>query len=149
MSVMVYRLIMSRPPYEEIEHTADKALRAYGETLPKLFEHAALGMFDLMVHLETVKPERLWELELSATSGEDLLHQWLEELVYLFESEAVMLCQFEITEFMEWRLKATVRGSAMDQHTRRRGAVIKAVTYHDLAIEPDNGGWQATLTFDV
>ena len=140
---------MRRPRYEEIEHTADKALRAYGETLPKLFENAALGMFDLMVHLETVKPEREWELELSAALGEDLLHQWLDELVYLFESEAVMLCEFEITDFAEWRLKAKVRGSAMGTHTRRRGAVVKAVTYHDLAIQPDNSGWQATITFDV
>jgi hypothetical protein len=43
------------PPYEVVPG-GDPAVVAYGATLPELFEHAALAMFDLIFDLDGVPP---------------------------------------------------------------------------------------------
>ncbi|WP_448593343.1 archease, partial [Thermoflexus hugenholtzii] len=76
-------------PFEEIPHTADWAIRAYGRTLPELFAHAALGMYSLLTDLETVPEAERREALVEAASPEGLLVAWLNELVYLTEREGL------------------------------------------------------------
>lgn len=140
---------MRQPIFREIEHTADKALEMRGEDLPHLFESAAYGMFDVMVDLDTVAPERDWRVELEAQSLEDLFTTWLKELIYLSDVHEAIPCQFDVKEVAEWRLRADVRGGRLGPHVVRKGAQVKAVTYHNLAIERDADGWRARVTFDV
>ncbi|HVG36893.1 MAG TPA: archease, partial [Thermoplasmata archaeon] len=52
--------------YEEIEHTADVGIRAYGATLNELFANAAEGMFSLVADLGAVKPVGEIEVRLAA-----------------------------------------------------------------------------------
>ena len=51
-----------------------------------------------------------------------------------------------------WRLTATVRGQRFDENVTRRGAAVKAVTYHNFALRPPDhpgGDWVAEMVFDV
>ena len=48
---------MTMRRYEEIEHTADLAIKAYGRDMKELFANAAYGMFSAMgIDLEAVRP---------------------------------------------------------------------------------------------
>lgn len=140
---------MRQPIFREIEHTADKALEVRGEDLPHLFESAAYGMFEVMVDLDTVTAERGWQIELEAESLEDLFTAWLKELIFVSEVDEAIPCQFDVKEVGEWRVRADVRGGPLNPQVVRRGAQVKAVTYHNLVIERDDGGWRARVTFDV
>jgi SHS2 domain-containing protein len=140
---------MRTPIFREIEHTADKALEARGEDLPHLFESAAYGMFELMVELNTVEADREWRIELKSDSLEGLFASWLKELIFVSETDLAIPCQFDVAELGEWHLRATARGGRLGPSTVRKGAQVKAVTYHDLLIERDHQGWRATVTFDV
>ena len=139
-------------PYLEIEHTADWALRVWAPTLAELFVDAARGMYALL----GVSPDAQVDpaarvddvhrrLELSGSDSEMLLVAWLQELLYYDESEGLVFGRFEIEALTSTRLVATLIGRLAAQPAR----VIKAVTYHNLAIRPTADGLEATLVFDV
>jgi SHS2 domain-containing protein len=131
--------------FEEIEHTADLAIRAYGRDMKELFANAAYGMFALMAEpsFDELTCER--EVELEATDYESLLVDWLNELIYLHEVEWETYSQFAIETLSPMKLKAHVAGGP----TKSKTKAIKAATFHDLAIEETANGLVATIVFDV
>ena len=136
---------MSTGAIEEIEHTADLAIRVRGRDLEKLFINAALGMGMLMADLQEIAPDVERYVELEEFDAETLLVSWLSELLWLNEeSDAIFVC-FEIEELTRTRLKATVRGGPATSQWKH----IKAVTFHDLEIVETADGYEVTLIFDV
>jgi SHS2 domain-containing protein len=131
--------------FEEIEHTADLALRVYGQDMRELFANAAHGMFALMAEPSLKGPAREREVSLEATDSESLLVNWLNELIYLHEVENETYSQFNIETLSPAKLEAHVIGGP----TRIKTKAIKAATFHDLAIEEIPNGLAATIVFDV
>jgi SHS2 domain-containing protein len=135
-----------RADFEEIEHTADWALRIHGRDLRGLLINAARGMNSLLIdQLEVVPLDREEMFELGGLDPESLLVDWLSELAYWAEQEQVIFRTFELPEVSPTRLRAIVRGGqapALKKH-------IKAVTYHNLAIIDSEDGLTATVVFDV
>jgi SHS2 domain-containing protein len=72
---------------------------------------------------------------------------WLNELLYLSETEDVLFTRFEvtITDSPDPALTARLRGVPGRGHL----AHVKAVTYHHLSVVQSANGWQATVTFDT
>jgi SHS2 domain-containing protein len=134
--------------FEQIEHTADKAIIAHGATFELMLESAAAGMFAQQVELSTVARERRWTIVAEGDSAEDLLIAWLRELLILSEREEVVLCDFKITSYAPWKLEAKVWGGGYGEKVRRTGAGVKAITYHNLAVAHTRD-WQGSVTFDV
>jgi SHS2 domain-containing protein len=151
----------AQPPYrfEVRDHAADKAATAYGRSLEEVFAAAAYAMFDLMFDLGTVRPVTRRRIEVEAPSSEELLRQWLAELLFLFDTEKLVFSEFAAgvegpaaPAGAPWRLSATARGQRYSERIGRRGAVVKAVTYHRFALCPPaapGGDWRAEMVFDV
>ena len=169
----------AQPPYrfEVRDHAADKAATAYGKTASEVFEAAAYAMFDAMVDLATVRPQQVREVTLEQQYGEDLLRQWLGELLFLFDLDKLVFSEFAVRvecppqglsprgpslresgdsprsgTVPPWRLTGAARGERYGEHMERRGAVVKAVTYHQFALRPpasEGGDWVAEMVFDV
>ncbi len=135
----------SEPDFDEIEHTADWAIRVRGATLPDLFVSAAVGMYSLMADLSAVKPAFERTVEARGMDAEALLVKWLNELVYRTEMDGEVFCQFQIDSFEPTHLRATVRGDRGIPLKKE----IKAVTFHNLRIESTEQGYEATIVFDV
>jgi len=131
--------------FEEIEHTADLAIRAYGRDMKELFANAAYGMFALMAEPSPEEPTSERGVELEGTDYESLLVDWLNELIYLHEVEGETYSQFAIETLSPTKLKAHVAG----RPTKRKTKAIKAATFHNLAIEEIPNGLVATIVFDV
>jgi SHS2 domain-containing protein len=132
--------------FEEVDHTADLALRAWGQDLAQLFVHAAQGMFSLMrcTPGNDARPIS-HRIILDAYDLEALLVDWLNELVYLSESALEFYDTYEIVQIAPTHLKAVVRG--MTHHPPEKG--IKAATFSDLSVGHDAQGYHVLVTFDV
>ena len=130
--------------YEEIEHTADWAFRAYGSTLQELYENAAYALFALEGALDTPSAFTR-EIQVQGIDREALLVNWLSELLFLQETKRETYQKFHITNLSDTTLDATAHGARTQPITK----FIKAVTYHDLNIEQTEKGWQATIVVDV
>jgi SHS2 domain-containing protein len=135
---------MSSPPFEEIEHTADWAIRVRGETLNELFENAANGMFSLLSPFSITREAKATQLHLSAVDIETLLVSWLEELLFRLETEHKGADSFKI-EIIDTTLKANFKSMPVRSFKK----VIKAVTYNELEIANDDEGFHTTIVFDV
>jgi SHS2 domain-containing protein len=131
--------------FEEIEHTADLAMRAYGRDLKELFANAAYGMFSMMTDLEAIVPTVRREVHLEAPDRETLLIDWLNELLYLWEVEEEVYSRFNIVSLSSTAISAEVGGGEAERVTK----FIKAATFHDLEIAESGEGYVATITFGV
>jgi SHS2 domain-containing protein len=131
--------------FEEIEHTADVALRVYGRDRSELFVNAAYGMFSLMADWQDVPPSSEQEISLDAIDDETLLVGWLSELLYFHEMEDMVYTSFEILSISPTTLRAIVWGTERwDPQT-----AIKAVTFNDLDIKKTAEGYTVTIVFDT
>ena len=131
--------------FEEVEHTADWAFRAHGRDLAQLFANAAHGMFELQGGAAEGKTSVAREIAVSGVDRETLLVNWLNELLYLQETQHESYSRFEILEISDTHLRACVHGW---QHWPQ-GRTIKAVTFHYLEVKPSATGWEATIVVDV
>lgn len=140
---------MSR--FELIEHTADIGLIAYGETKEELFENAGEGLFSIITNINEVSPVEEFDISTSGEDLEDLFICWLNELIYFWEVNKVLLCKFKVSIKEDTFLEGKISGERFDhsRHTIEHG--VKAVTYYDFKLEYDrkNNIWTAKVIIDV
>ncbi|MGC9522180.1 MAG: archease [Anaerolineae bacterium] len=130
--------------WEEVEHTADVAVRVWGDDLRDLFATAAGAMFSLAAVAGEGEPV-VQSVDLSTLDLETLLVDWLNELLYLHERERAVFTSFEFNALSETRLKATVVGRPV----RAYQAHIKATTFHNLEVIRRPGGYVTEIVFDI
>ncbi len=132
--------------YEEIEHTADVGIRAYGSSLDELFANAAEGMFSLIADLDSVKEVGEIEVRLEADDIPTLLLRWLSELLYLHETQRLLFTSFDV-QVDGTSLRGRARGEAIDKKRHELKLAMKAVTRHRLSVDPARG--TAEVIFDI
>ncbi|MGD9235033.1 MAG: archease [Desulfobacterales bacterium] len=132
--------------FEEIEHTADHALKVYGKNLEELFISAAQGMTSLMMaDISGVSGEIVKDVKLETIDTESLLVEWLSELAYWAESEMLVFSKYKIHTISATAIDACAMGASVTALEK----LIKAVTYHNLNIVKTRKGLEATIVFDV
>jgi len=132
--------------YEELEHTADRALRIFGRDLGRLLINAACGLNSLLApKFPPGAARRKISLQLNALDAESLLVDWLSELAYRAESEMLVFDRFELQDVSSTHVRATLGG----RRAMRLERQIKAVTYHNLEIVETQKGLTATVVVDV
>jgi len=140
---------MARKPFEFLEHTADIGLRAFGKTLPELYENAARGMLELLASPRSVRATEEEKIEVSGADAVDLLVVWLHEILYRFDARKRIFADVRVDDFGEWRISATLKGERLDLSRHELREEIKAVTYHAARVEKTQEGWVAEVVFDV
>ena len=135
--------------YETFDHTADIGIRARSDTLNGLFENAARGLFSvILTNLDSVRCVKKTTIELKGDRRDDLLFDWLAELLYTFETQRIVFGRFEV-ELGENGLSAVAWGEPLDDARHELDMEIKAVTYHGLKVEPEGQGWLAEVIVDL
>jgi SHS2 domain-containing protein len=141
--------VVAYKPYEVFEHTADIGLHVYGSTLSELFIHAAQGMESLMVPPEQIRIQVSRQLEVDGHDSVSLLIAWLNELIFLFDTEYLIFCQFEVESLTETHVRGRASGEPYDAQRHELSSAIKAVTWHEAAVEQTDNGYKARLIFDI
>ncbi len=133
--------------FEEIDHTADLAVRVWGTDLADLFQNAAYAMACQLTNLANDQAgiEAEVRVEIDAEDYEMLLVEWLSELLYRVERDGVVFNDFSIQELTPRRLRAVVRGAPVAEIQ----AHIKAVTFSELDIRNTDAGIETVIVFDV
>ena len=132
-------------PFEEISHTADWSLRVWAKDLGGLLAESARGMYALANAEQAEGPRVRRELLLEGVDAESLLVAFLEELLYISESEGLIFDKFDILEIKETKLNAMMEGRALRSIEKE----IKAVTFHNLQIRETERGLEVEIVFDV
>jgi len=140
-----------RPSYTEIDHTADVGVELEAPDLTSAFERVAAAMFDMISDLDRVGSDWRRNVRVVGRRGdrENLLIRWLAELLFLHESEHVLLSSFEVESIGPDAIEAQVAGERIDRERHALKVEIKAPTYHDLTLEEIPSGWRVRVIFDT
>jgi protein archease len=129
--------------YRWIEHTAEVEIEIEAASEEGVFIDALRALAELVAddrHAEHVARE----LKVNARERAVLLLEWLDELVYLAETEGLAPEDVERIELSDGGLVAMVRCRRDDQRH-----VVKGATYHHVAFERSGAGFRATVVLDV
>ncbi len=74
-----------------------------------------------------------------------MLVNWLNEILYLQETQREIYQEFKIASLTDTELEATLQGAPSAPTIK----FIKAVTFHDLQVRQTEAGWEATIVVDV
>jgi SHS2 domain-containing protein len=137
------------PMYELFEHTADLGLRVQADSLDALFIDAARGLLAMFVaNPKAVRPVQTKTITLTADDSTYLLFDWLSELLYAFETEKLLLSEFDL-QITDNHLTAACRGEPMDPSRHHMDHEVKAITYHGLKLTEKTNGWHAEVIVDI
>jgi SHS2 domain-containing protein len=135
--------------YEVFEHTADLGLRIRAANRAELFAESARALFSLLIaNLDRVGCVEQRTYEIRGEADDYLLFDWLNELLYTFETERLLLAQFDV-QWGDGCLRAVCRGERVDRSRHDLEHEVKAITYHGLRVEQDETGWLAELIVDI
>ncbi|OKY78470.1 MAG: Archease SHS2 domain containing protein involved in activation of tRNA ligase RtcB [Candidatus Methanohalarchaeum thermophilum] len=142
---------LNKKDFEFIEHTADAKFKAYGKNLNEVLENAAYATFRSMLDLSDVEPTLKKEINLSSSELDELLFNWISELIYYFDAENIVFkdfnAQVEKTK-QGYELFSKVYGEKINPKKHKFETEVKAITYHDLEIEEKNG-YQVQVVLDT
>jgi SHS2 domain-containing protein len=140
-------------PVSPLDHTADAGIEVRAASLDALFAEAAAGLCGAITDPAGLVARHSAVVEVSAPDLEMLLVEWLQELLFRFETTGALPARVEVAVAASpaggWRLRATVHEEAFDPDRHPLAVAIKAVTYHGLRLEQGPDGWRATVIFDV
>ena len=133
-------------PYQLLDHTADLEIRVFGRTVSELFTNAAIALSELLFGKTTpsTTPTQREAITVMGENQEDLLVNWLSELLFRCNRERTAVINVSIQRCIDTECDATVGFSPATQIDD-----IKAVTYHDLSMKKVGDHWEATVVFDV
>jgi len=135
--------------FKYLEHTADIKFQAFGKTLEEAFKNAALATFKAMYDGK-VKEKKKIKFKVSGKDPEALLYNFLEEILFYFDSEGFMpgkIKNLKIIKKKGYALSAEVSGDNIkdyETHTH-----IKAVTYSEMFIKKVKDKWIVQVVLDV
>lgn len=130
--------------YIELQHTADWAVRVWAPDYPALLIQSARAMYEIMGARSDQDQEVERVVEVSASDNESLLVAFLNELLFLHETENLVFNKIglNVSDFM---LRASLGGAKINNQVKE----IKAVTYHNLNIQKLPQRLEVTIVFDV
>lgn len=135
--------------FELIEHTADVGVIGKGSTMAEAFENAAYGMFSVVADLGKYEPTKQQSVTVAGVDDIALLERFLSSLLVIFDGDCLLPLDFEITEISMGHLTCWVSTRPIADDIEWFGPTIKAVTYHQMAVESKGAEWSAKVIFDV
>ena len=137
--------------YEMLEHTADAKFRAYGGNIEEAFMNAGNATAAVMSDTDKIKPKIEKEVKVSANKKESLLYDFLEEILFLLDTEDFLLKEVKKLTIEQkegkFYLEAALVGDEM--HEYDIFGAIKAVTYNDMFIDEKDGKVVVQVVHDL
>ena len=132
--------------YKFLKHTADIKFQVYGKTLNEIFENAVLAVSEYISRGAKIKSAKGKVIEVAGTDIENLLYNFLDELIYLLDAENFIVVKSEV--FIRGNnLRAELFG---DDVSNYKGLdPIKAATYSEMYVKKTADGWEAQVVMDV
>jgi SHS2 domain-containing protein len=134
--------------FKFLEHTADIKFQAYGKNLNEVFENSAYAMLNVLSESK-IKSKIKKNIHVKGRDLENLLYNFLEELLFLFDSENFILSKIRKIKIdkKNFKLKAEITGDKSSNYKINLG--IKAVTYNEMFVKKMKDKWVSQVVIDV
>ena len=137
--------MVEKSGFREFDHTADWGIEVWARDLFGLLETAARGMFSLLAVQRGEGNRSDFNFHLDEQQDhEDLLVEFLSELLFLSEQHQVAFDHFDLIS-EGGRIQVAAHGYPIVGQRKE----IKAVTYYGLSVDRTENGLETKIVFDV
>ena len=132
-----------------VPHTADRIIQAWGPDRSSCLAEVLTGMIESFARAKEADGPRS-VLPLSAPPGrpEDALVALAEQVIYALDVFAAVPVGFRLEETEDGAVAGTM-DVVPAKAVEIVGAPPKAVSYHELSMEPTENGWRCRMLVDV
>jgi SHS2 domain-containing protein len=134
--------------YRVTRRQSELAVRVTGKSQAELFANSAFALFDVMSDVETIAVQERLPLVVEGTDRDDLMINWMRELLYLYQGSGYLLKEFKINEVKDTIVKAEVCGEKINPDRHEIKQEIAAVAYQHGRMEKTGNQWIAQLVFE-
>jgi SHS2 domain-containing protein len=137
--------------FREVDHAADLGLDLEGPDPGAVLEAAQRGLVQVLFgEIPSIPATEEREIALAEEGYAELLKAWCERLYRLIEEEGFVPLETRVDDHGPASFRATVRGARLGPEALAAASELKAVTWHQLALERSPaGGWRGRVIFDV
>ena len=135
--------------YRLTTRQSELAVKVTGSSQADLFANSAFALFDVMADVEKIDVKERLPLEVEGADRDDLLVNWMRELLYLYQGSGYLLKEFIIREVKDTSVKAEVCGEKIDPDRHEIKQEIAAVAYNQSRMTKTGNQWTAQLIFEV
>jgi SHS2 domain-containing protein len=134
--------------FKEFDHSGDIGIEAWGVSLDELLRNATLGLLSLL-HWNPVEPRVERRLRVSSPTAEDLLVDWLGEVISMAGAYGELYSEVDVVRSGEWHAEGILRGERVDPEKHALRFEVKAATYHGLTVEKKGEHYHSRVIFDL
>jgi SHS2 domain-containing protein len=135
------------------DHTADITVECWAPTLEEAFEEAGLAAFEVILDTSTVEPKESVDVNAQGIDMQELLVEWIGQLIALIDINSQFYCRFEVLEIVEkegsWSMLGRAWGENIDHEKHDTRTEVKAMTYADMKFEQNQNSTTLWFTLDL
>jgi len=135
--------------YRLNKHQSEIAVRVIGNSQADLFVNSAFALFDVMADIKAIESRERLPLEVEGTDRDDLMVNWVRELLYLYQSSGYLLREFQVHEVKDTIVRAEVCGEKIDPDRHEIKQEIASIAFHKSRMEKTGNQWTAHLIFEI
>ncbi|MDD5686391.1 MAG: archease [Elusimicrobia bacterium] len=120
----------------------------YGKNMKELFENAAFTLCSLIAKPDADSIRKPMKITATANNTEDLLMNFLKELLHYYSVRKILLCSFRVMSLTENKVHAKLTGENIGRHHSIIND-IKSARYEDIKISKTRTGYKTHIVFDV
>ena len=135
--------------YRITKHQNELAVRITGNSQADLFVNSGCALFDVMANTGEIEVKEHLPLEVEGADRDELIVNWLRELLYLYQAGGYLLKDFKITEVKDTIVKAEVCGEKIDPDRHEIKQEIATVAEHKSRMQKTGNQWVAQVIFEL
>ena len=149
----------SKLGYDYFDVTADIGFYAYGKSLEEAYENAGLAMFNVITDIKKVKKQESKEFEIVSEDLVSLLYDYLEELLFLQDTEFLFFSDFNIniekivdensSSLENYKLTCSAYGEEINWDVHTHKSEVKAITFHKMCVKEEDGVFRLRTILDL
>jgi len=133
--------------FKFLEHTADVKFQAFGNSLEEAFENSALALQEVITKKIKIKSVIKKKIEVEGRDKEALLYNFLEEFLFLLDSENFILNKIKKINIKDNKLIAEVIGDKAGNYKFTND--VKAITYNSMFVKKQGKVYICQVVVDV
>ncbi len=135
--------------YRTFNRSSDLAVKIFGNSQAELFANSGFALFDLMTQIENVEVKEHMTLEVEGADRDDLVVNWMRELLYLYQGSGYLLKEFVVQEVKDTYIRGEVSGEKFDPDRHEIQREIRAVVSHQSRMEKTGNQWTAQVVLEL
>lgn len=141
---------MKKWQVKEDKNIADVMIEIFGKNEKELFQNLLTGFASIITNPKKLKEKEKFSFKMTAFTFEELVFNFVEELIYLKDTKAVIFKKgkFVFKKDTKFNLEAVLWGEKISEALPIK-IDIKAITRHKFEVKKEKNKLKVIIVFDV